>query len=72
MGVDKNAIEFKNLRVQFLIRNLIRDYHITDIDEEFITELVYNDVDINAEDISKRIKAKRRKGIIDNFLDGKD
>jgi hypothetical protein len=57
------------MTAQFIIRNLIRDYHIKDIEEEFIIELVRKDGYITAEEVSRKIIAKRRKGIIDTFLD---
>lgn len=61
--------DLKKIRVQFLIRNLIRDFHIKDIDEDFITGLVDKDEFITAEEVSRRIMGKRRKGIINAFLD---
>jgi hypothetical protein len=64
--------DLKKIRVQYLIRNLIRDFNIKDIDEDFITGLVDKDEFITIEEISRRIVAKRRKGIINTFLDKED
>lgn len=68
MGDEDDMHDLRNLKVKYLIRILIRDYNLRDIDEEFIRELVYNNDKITADDVSKKIIAKRRKGIIDTFL----
>ena len=69
MGEDDDIHDLINLKVKYLIRILIRDYNLRDVDEKFIRELVYNNDKITADDVSKKIIAKRRKGIIVTFLE---
>jgi hypothetical protein len=66
--LDKQLLE---IRCNFIIRALIRDYKIShiDIDIDFIYNLVSVDFEIDISKIVYKVKGKKRKDVINKFLD---